>query len=231
MIINEIFYDRLVKSIFLLAGEIVLDKENTSVRFYDARSDLKPEVLSLEGLRKLLSEKIITDLNGILKLTYDDFHAIKRATTFAFSAQTRPRIVRRYTAVIYPSEDNNRLYFTVRETENTENIITFQLKKSSANFNINDILYIGYGNHCVQIHKADECINMFSISFSDAADVFLKHKNFVRSYKNCLVNMDKVKCIENDLFVMTNGEVISIPKGRLKEIKNIYKEYVILNNQ
>ena len=42
--------------------------------------------------------------------------------------------------------------------------------------------------------------------------------------------MDKVKCIENYLFVMTNNEVISIPKRRLKEIKNIYKEYVILKN-
>ncbi|MBQ2896819.1 MAG: LytTR family transcriptional regulator [Clostridia bacterium] len=226
----ENFYDRLVKSLFLLAGEIFLNEGNTSIHFYDARSDLKPEVLSLEGLKELLSDKITTDLNGISKLTYSDFAAINSAKTFLFCAQTRPKIVRRYTAVIYPSGEKNRLYFTVRETDNTENIITFQLKKSSVNFNINDILYIGYGNHCVQIHKADECISMFSISFPDAADVFLKHKNFVRSYKNCLVNMDKVKCIENDLFVMTNNEVISIPKRRLKEIKNIYKEYVILKN-
>lgn len=230
MKIYENFYDRLVKSIFLLAGEIVLTENDAIVSFYDARSDLKPEVLSLDGLKQLLTDKIITDLDGILKLSYSDFASITSAKTFAFSAQTRPRIVRRYTAVIYPSEEKNRLYFTVRETENTENIITFQLKKNSVNFNIDDIIYIGYGNHCVQMHKADECISMFSISFSDAADVFLKHKNFVRSYKNCLVNMDKVKCIENDLFVMTNNEVISIPKRRLKEIKNIYKEYVILKS-
>ena len=116
----------------------------------------------------------------------------------------------------------------MREAENTEDIITFHLKKSTVNFNINDIIYVGYGNHCVEIHKTEECINMFSISFADAADVFLKHKNFIRSYKNCLVNMDKVKYVDNDLFVMDNGEVISIPKRRLKEIKKIYSEYVIL---
>ena len=227
---NENFYAQLVKSVFALAGEILLKENDINVTFYEARSDLEPGTLTFDGLKQLFSEKIVTDLNGLLTLGYADFSKISSARSFNFCAETRPRIVKRYTAYIYPSGENGKLYFTVRESENTENIISFQLKKSSVNFNINDILYIGYGNHCVEIHKTEECINMFSISFADAADVFLRHKNFVRSYKNCLVNMDKVKCIENDLFVMTNGENVPIPKRRLKEIKKTYEEYVILKN-
>lgn len=227
---NENFYAQLVKSVFVLAGEIILKENDLNVNFYDARSDLELGTLTLDGLKNLFSEKIVTDLNGLLLLGYADFSKIASARSYNFCAETRPRIVKRYTAFIYPSGEKGKLYFTVRESENTEDIISFQLKKSTVNFNINDIVYIGYGNHCVEIHKTDECINMFSISFADAADVFLRHKNFVRSYKNCLVNMDKVKCIENDLFVMTNGENISIPKRRLKEIKKTYEEYVILKN-
>jgi len=224
----ENFYAQLVKSVFLLAGEIRLEENDIRVIFHEARSDLKPATLSFRGLKKLFSDKIVTDLDGIMNLSYRDFSKITSAKSYNFCAETRPKIVQRYTAVIYPSCESGKLFFTMREAENTEDIITFNLKKSTVNFNISDILYVGYGNHCVEIHKTEECINMFSISFSDAADVFLRHKNFIRSYKNCLVNMDKVKCIENDLFVMTNGEVISIPKRRLKEIRKIYEEYVIL---
>ena len=225
---NENFYTQLIKSVFLLAGEILLKEDDINVVFYDARSNLEPGTLTYDGLKKLFSDKIVADLNGLLTLGYTEFAKIASARSYNFCAETRPRIVKRYTAFIYPSGEYGRLYFTVRESENTEDIISFQLKKSTVNFNINDIIYVGYGNHCVEIHKTEECINMFSISFADAADVFLKHKNFVRSYKNCLVNMDKVKCIENDLFVMTNGENISIPKRRLKEIKKAYEEYVVL---
>lgn len=224
----ENFYTQLVKSVFLLTGEIIIDENDAVFKFYNARSDLNPGTLSFEGLKKLFADRIVTDLNGIVKLSKNDFLSLNSAKSYNFCAETRPKIVKRYTAIIYPSGEKGRLFFTMREAENTEDIITFHLKKSTVNFNISDILYVGYGNHCVEIHKTEECINMFSISFADAADVFLKHKNFIRSYKNCLVNMDKVKYIDNDLFVMDNGEVISIPKRRLKEIKKNYEEYVIL---
>ncbi len=224
----ENFYTQLVKSVFLLTGEIIIDENDAVFKFYNARSDLNPGTLSFEGLKKLFADRIVTDLNGIVKLSKNDFLSLNSAKSYNFCAETRPKIVQRYTAIIYPSGEKGRLFFTMREAENTEDIITFHLKKSTVNFNISDILYVGYGNHCVEIHKTEECINMFSISFADAADVFLKHKNFIRSYKNCLVNMDKVKYIDNDLFVMDNGEVISIPKRRLKEIKKNYEEYVIL---
>ena len=42
--------------------------------------------------------------------------------------------------------------------------------------------------------------------------------------------MDKVVRVENDSFIMTNNDVIAIPKRRLKEIKNIYKEYLNSKN-
>ena len=43
--------------------------------------------------------------------------------------------------------------------------------------------------------------------------------------------MDKVQKIENDAFVMNNGDIISIPKRRLKEIKNSYNKYMLLKDE
>ena len=114
---------------------------------------------------------------------------------------------------------------TVTDYEHSDNTITLMFKKNAVNIRLSDILYVDYGNHSVEIHSTGGCSSFFSVSFSDVADRLLKHDNFLRSYKNCLVNMDRIAQVAYDAFIMDNGVSISIPKRRLKEIKKYYDDY------
>ena len=60
---NEKFYTQLIKSVFLLAGEILLKEDDINVIFYDARSDLEPGTLTYDGLKKLFSDSLTVKYN------------------------------------------------------------------------------------------------------------------------------------------------------------------------
>ena len=145
-----------------------------------------------------------------------------------FTVQPKPNIYDKYTIAFYPDKHERKIYMTVVDYELTDNIITLMFKKNAVNIRLSDIFYVDYGNHSVEIHTADGQTGFFSVSFSDVADRLLKHSNFLSSYKNCIVNMDRIKEVTSDSFVLDNDEIISIPKRRLKEIKNKYNNYQMI---
>ena len=72
---------------------------------------------------------------------------------------------------------------------------------------------------------------VLTVTFADAAESVLKNRCFLRSYKNCVVNMDRIKGVDGDSFIMDNGDVISIPKRRLRDIKSEYDTYLALRRE
>lgn len=145
-----------------------------------------------------------------------------------FTVQPRHNIYDKYTIALYPDRSEGKIYMTVVDYEQTDNVITLMFKKQAVTINLADIFYVDYGNHSVEIHTTEGQLSFFSVSFSDVADRLLKHQNFLRSYKNCIVNMDRIRAVTGDSFILDNGESISIPKRRLKEIKKNYDNYQLM---
>jgi len=145
-----------------------------------------------------------------------------------FTVQPKHNIYDKYIIAFYPDIHECKIYMTVVDYELSDNVITLMFKKNAVNIKLSDIFYVDYGNHSVEIHTADEQISFFSVSFSDVADRLLKHSNFLRSYKNCIVNMDRIKAVTSDSFILDNNVSISIPKRRLKEIKKNYSDYQMM---
>ena len=231
---SDMFFAQFSKSIFDVVGEVMLDNETVCMHYVKGNDDIVGKALTFEEALSFLNSKNTIDtgnLNSIkisvLKKLYVDNIARK---SYPFTASVKRNVVKRYVLTFYTASGENKLYFTVNEVENTKRQISFMSRKNTINFDVDDIIYIGYGNHCVKIFTTDKCCNMFNISFNDAADMVLEYPNFTRSYKNCIINMDKVVRMENDSFIMTNNDVIAIPKRRLKEIKNIYKEHINSKN-
>lgn len=146
-----------------------------------------------------------------------------------FKVQRKHNIYNKYVVSFYPVKHNESIYVTVADNEYTDNTITLMFKKNAVNIRLSDILYVDYGNHSVDVHSIQGMSSFFSVSFSDVADMLLKHDNFLRSYKNCIVNMDRIISITEDSFIIENGESISIPKRRLKEIKKYFEDYRTIN--
>ncbi len=152
---------------------------------------------------------------------------LQKETTqkICFVVQPHTNIYDKYTISLFPDKRFGRIYMTVADYELTENVISLMFKKNAVNINLSDIYYVDYGNHSVEIHTIQGQTGFFSVAFSDVADRLLKHRNFLRSYKNCIVNMDRIIKVDGDSFIMDNGDRISIPKRRHKEIIKSYENY------
>ena len=215
------FYERLVRRIFGVTAVIDLCPREVTFEYVSTDSSLCQKTVSLAEARKLLSEYVSFDTNGVLNMTYEDLLSVYKDTyrkkSFLLSCD--------------PAEGEKKIYVTVSESESSEKVLTFKSKKTEVSFDMQKIVYVGYGNHCVEFYFSDSgCSRLFNVLFCDIADVLLQHKNFVRSYKNCIVNMDKVGHISNDCFIMSDGSNIPIPKRRCKDIMHTYGEYMILKS-
>ncbi len=193
----------------------IIGKELSLDGFSENFDELDEE--AREKLTEILSPKSLSEVydSGLVKKV-------------CFTVQPRHNIYDKYTIALYPDRREGKIYMTVVDYEHTDNIITLMFKKNAVNIKLSDIFYVDYGNHSVEIHTTSGCSSFFSVSFSDVADRLLKHHNFLRSYKNCIVNMDRIKTVSQDSFILDNGESISIPKRRIKEIVKNYDNYQLM---
>ncbi len=229
------FYERLVRRIFCVTAVIDLCPREVTFEYVSTDSSLCQKTVSLAEARKLLSEYVSFDTNGVLNMTYEDLLSVYKDTyrkkSFLLSCEVKRNVLKKYIMSLYPAEGEKKIYVTVSESESSEKVLTFKSKKTEVSFDMQKIVYVGYGNHCVEFYFSDSgCSRLFNVLFCDIADVLLQHKNFVRSYKNCIVNMDKVGHISNDCFIMSDGSNIPIPKRRCKDIMHTYGEYMILKS-
>ena len=223
------FFTEFSQHIFDVIAEICLDTESVNICYAKIDKDLEGKNINLQEAKKYLKRIIIVDsgnIDGITTKVLNRIYTESTVKTYPFVAEISHNVAVKFVFTIYPAKGQNKLYATISKAENSKDLITFKYRKSTLSFNPADIIYIGYGNHCVKVYTENGCTNMFNISFNDAADLVLEHHNFARSYKNCIINMDKVVKLENDSFIMINDDVIAIPKRRLNEIKNKYQEYI-----
>lgn len=223
------FFTEFSQYIFDVIAEINLDTQNVLVHFAKSNKLTCGKNIPMYDAAEYLKSITVVDSGNISSITADminKLYADNVHKSFPFVAEIGHNVTKRFVLTLHPVKGKNKLYATVNEAETSKELITFKYRKSTLSFNPADIIYIGYGNHCVKVYTESGCTNMFNISFNDAADLVLELPNFARSYKNCIINMDKVIRLENDSFIMTNDDVIAIPKRRLNEIKNKYQEYI-----
>lgn len=230
---SEDFYEKLAQRIFCAVAVIDLKKKNVTYKYVRGDESLCGKTTDLAELKGFLSRRASFDTNSVSGMTYDDLRAVYAGTyrkkSFLLSCEVKRNVLKKYVVSFYPVSGDKKLYVTAAEAESSESVLNFVSKKTEISIDMNKILYVGYGNHCVEFYCSDGCCNkLFNVAFGDVADVLLHHKNFVRSYKNCIVNMDKVKSVLKDCFIMSDGSNIPIPKRRCRDILHTYGEYTVL---
>ena len=196
-------------------------------RFYEGHT------LTHEQAKQILlspsSVSATFDADCLRDVTIKDLAEMTGKRRFCYCIEPKNGILKRRILTLYVVQPGKRIIATVSEAEHSDGgDLVFRLNKSEYVIRRSDIIYVDYGNHSVVVHDLSGKRSFFSVSFGDVADELLADRNFVRSYKNCIVNMDRVRKLENDAFIMENGDVISIPKRRLREIKAYYEAYLVL---
>lgn len=90
---------------------------------------------------------------------------------------------------------------------------------------LTDILYIDYSNHYIQIHTENAIISTY-MKFSVMEDMLCGYHEFLNCYRCIIINMEKIKKVDNLFFLLCNGEYVPINRKRVKEIKDRYISFV-----
>lgn len=88
-----------------------------------------------------------------------------------------------------------------------------------------DIIYTDYYNHYIQVHTASNIIRSY-MSFADFAPMLDTYPQFLWCYRNCMVNMDYIKSMDDKDFILTTEERIPISRARKNEIQQAYANYL-----
>ncbi len=90
---------------------------------------------------------------------------------------------------------------------------------------LDDIIYVDYYNHYIQIHTRSRMIRSY-MPFSEFAPMLTCYPQFLTCYRNCLVNMDKIEIQDGKDFIMVTGERVPISRGMKNEVRQAYADYV-----
>lgn len=90
---------------------------------------------------------------------------------------------------------------------------------------LDDIIYVDYYNHYIQIHTRSRMIRSY-MPFSEFAPMLTCYPQFLTCYRNCLVNMDKIEIQDGKEFIMVTGERVPISRGMKNEVRQAYADYV-----
>lgn len=90
---------------------------------------------------------------------------------------------------------------------------------------LRDIIYTDYFNHYIQLHLKQGMIRSY-MQFRDFSALLLRYDRFLCCYRNCLVNMDEVAIVDEQDFIMTDGERVPIARANRAALKQQYADYV-----
>ena len=101
-----------------------------------------------------------------------------------------------------------------------------QVKESRLYIDIplDNIIYTDYHNHYIHIHTKVRTVKSY-MRFSDFSKLLLIYPQFLHCYRNCIINMDYVKQMKENDFLMENGDCIPISRKDKPQIRQTFADY------
>lgn len=90
---------------------------------------------------------------------------------------------------------------------------------------LKNIIYTDYYNHYIQIHTKERMIRSYQ-SFPEFSEKLLIYPQFLCCYRNCLINMDHVKSLEEKDFVMSGDIRVPIGRSMRTQARQIFADYM-----
>lgn len=231
---NSGFFEELVTSVYVAAGKISLAEQSLFFAVCNSEYFHENKQLTLSYVLGRLSPIVVNDtvLRHFGTQALESFcKSGLGEKNVSMMLRLDDGVVENIVVTLYPDSNKQNVLFAVKKLVAQRNSITLMLNKHAQTILFSEILYVDSGNHCVDVHTEKGTKSFFSTSFAYVSSILLKNPRFLRSYKNCIVNMDEVRCIDKDMFLMKNGDFIPIPKRRFRQIKQSYEEYAMLSRK
>lgn len=108
-----------------------------------------------------------------------------------------------------------------------ESEFVLNIHGSITKFKSNDVLYLDMYKHDVNVHLSNGKILTFRSSLAKI-EPLLDQSIFFKCNSGCIVNLNKIKCLNSDVLIMENDDLISISRSRKKETLSKLNEFYSL---
>lgn len=98
--------------------------------------------------------------------------------------------------------------------------------RKSINLLLSNILYVDCQRRVTKFHISNTII-ISNKSLTTYSHTLLEDTRFIECFRGIIVNMDYIDKVDDDDFVLTNGERLPITKRKKASIKNTYFEYFL----
>ena len=101
-----------------------------------------------------------------------------------------------------------------------------ELASDSLRIKLCDILYAEHFKHCIHIHCTDKSEKSVRSTFAEFVMLFDDGDNFFVCNRGIIVNLEHIRDMNGNEFVLDNGERISISRSLVKSAKSTFGEYI-----
>ena len=104
--------------------------------------------------------------------------------------------------------------------------LTLNAERTTFSVPLRNILYVDIDyRHRLCVHLADGKKFISIDKYADLAKVLLNDERFIECYHRIIINMDYVKSMEHDDFILMDGTSIPISQRKRREVKINYMRY------
>lgn len=107
-----------------------------------------------------------------------------------------------------------------------EKYIEIPSASDSLRIKLCDILYAEHFKHCIHIHCTDKSEKSVRSTFAEFVMLFDDGDNFFVCNRGIIVNLEHIRDMNGNEFVLDNGEKISISRSLVKSAKSTFGEYI-----
>ncbi len=106
---------------------------------------------------------------------------------------------------------------------------TIQTRDAFISVKVDDIKYVEYRDHILYFSLVDKVIKskFFRNAFELTIPTLFENEQFTLSHRAYLVNMNHIKMMQYDGFVMDNDDFVPISKNRIAEVRKQYMNFCL----
>lgn len=220
---NEL-YERLLKNKFLISYDV-------EIHLYNSGSDFLNEALQ-NRFDLVFLDIYMNDENGIE--TAQKLRAFDRKCLLVFTTTSTDHALDgfsvralHYLVKPYSNEELEMLLDEIsQKIPQREKYIQLPSHGDNLRIRLCDILYAEHFKHCIHIFCTDNSEKIVRSTFSDFTKLFENNENFFVCSRGILVNLEHIKDINGNEFILDNNTRITISRSLIKSAKNVFGEYL-----
>lgn len=108
----------------------------------------------------------------------------------------------------------------VEQIRSTYRMLTVACETGAVTLPLRDIMYIEIQGHTACLHTADRGGVLTTRRGLDELEQEIRHPDFIRCHRSFLVNMNHVRWLERNAFLLYNGETVPIGSTMVAKVKD-----------